>query len=109
MGVIKKMQRISTYLKFQSSQRLRRWVESWIGKNLAGAFHTWANEVKAQKLMEYKQAELKAAKMVQRVFRGHRGRNKANLLFALKKSLKERKAAIKIQAVVKGYLVRKDV
>ena len=56
--VMKKMQKISNYLKFQSSQRLRQWVESWIGKNLAGAFHTWANEVKAQKLAEYKAAEV---------------------------------------------------
>jgi hypothetical protein len=43
----RKVERIAAYLRFQSSQKLRRFFENWVGRHLAGAWAKWTRMVGA--------------------------------------------------------------
>ena len=105
----KKLERISVYMKFQSSLRLKRVFEAWVRRHMAGAWMTWRRVINEQKKQEQLVIELKGLKIIQRVYRGHKARRRVEGIKKQKRAIQERQAAIKLQAFVRGCMIRKKL
>lgn len=105
----KKMERITAYMKFQSSLRIKRVFETWAVRHLAGAWMNWKKVVLFYKKVERVALEVKNVKILQRVYRGHRGRQRVAAIRRQKRAVYERKAAVRMQAFVRGCMTRKKL
>jgi len=105
----KRLERMAVYMKFQSSLRLKRFFENWVKRHIAGAWMTWMQLVHEQKRQERSILELKSLKTIQRVYRGHKGRRRVDGVRKQKRAIEERKAAVKMQAFVRGCMTRKKL
>ncbi|RLN80635.1 hypothetical protein BBJ28_00021171 [Nothophytophthora sp. Chile5] len=103
----KQQERLQVYLLYKGSKKLDTFLLNWTQRKLRQAWTTWWSDVVHQKALERSVLELNAIRVMQRAWRGYRGRMFAYLVKMQKLVARQTAAAIKMQRMFRGGIVRK--
>ncbi|KAJ0409057.1 hypothetical protein P43SY_002191 [Pythium insidiosum] len=103
----KQQEKLQAYLMYKGSKKLDLFLLNWTNRKLRQAWTTWAALIAYQKALERAARELEAIEVIQRAFRGYRGRRIAYLIKMKQRLAKETDAALVIQRHFRGSISRR--
>ncbi|GLE00341.1 hypothetical protein PINS_up009098 [Pythium insidiosum] len=103
----KQQEKLQAYLLYKGSKKLDVFLLNWTHRKLRQAWTTWSALIAYQKALERAARELEAIEVLQRAFRGYRGRRIARLIKMKQRLAQETEAALVIQRHFRGSISRR--
>ncbi|TMW62781.1 hypothetical protein Poli38472_005399 [Pythium oligandrum] len=103
----KQQEKLQAYLMYKGSKKLDVFILNWTHRKLRQAWTKWWSDIAYAKALERAALELEAICVLQRAYRGYRGRTMAYLVKKKQQYERETAAASKIQRMFRGSIARK--
>lgn len=103
----KQDEKLQVYLMYKGSKKLDQFLRNWSHRKLQQAWTKWWSDIVHVKAIERLALELDAIRVLQRAWRGYRGRQFASLVKAQRLFAKHTAAASVIQRTFRGSVARK--
>lgn len=103
----KQEEKLHAYLMYKGSKKLDQFLLNWSQRKVRQAWTKWWSDIAHVKAIERMALELDAICVLQRAWRGYRGRMFASLVKAQKLFAAQTAAAIKLQRMFRGSVTRK--
>lgn len=103
----KQEEKLQAYLMYKGSKKLDHFLLNWSQRKLRQVWTKWWSDITHVKAIERLALELDAIRVLQRAWRGYRGRMFASLVKSQKLFAQQTAGAIKIQRMFRGSVTRK--
>lgn len=103
----KQQEKLQAYLLYKGSKKLDIFLLNWSQRKLRQAWTKWWSDIVHEKALERSALELNSIRVIQRAWRGYRGRMIVYLVKMHKLIAAQTAAATKMQRVFRGSIARK--
>lgn len=103
----KQEEKLQAYLMYKGSKKLDHFLLNWSQRKVRQVWTKWWSDIAHVKAIERLALELDAIRVLQRAWRGYRGRMFASLVKKQKLFAEQTAGAIKIQRMFRGSVTRK--